>query len=379
MFGYSKNFFLGVSVLIGTMVGAGIFGIPYVIAQSGVIPGFFYLLILGGVMILVHLFLGEIALRTKGKHRLIGYSQKYLGNWAKKITTFSTILGVSGALLAYIIIGGNFLEILFSSWISVDSFYLSLFFWAILVYFIFRGIKLIAPTEIFTNLSFFLIIFIISCFALPKINFENFIPINAPNIFLPFGVILFSLVGFTAIPEIGEILKTAKDRKSFKKLVVFTFLLILFFYLIFSLVVLGVSGEKTSPETFRGLVPFLGSKIIFFGALAAVITLADSFLVIALYLKNSLIYDYKFPKTLAALFSCFFPLFLFLIGLRSFIEVISFVGIIIGVIEGIMIVLIFKKAKIAGDREPEYSLKIPSILLSFLILIFIFGAASQFF
>ena len=373
----NKKFYFALAILIGTIVGAGIFGIPYTIQKSGIIPGLFYFFILGGAVLLLHLFFGEIVLRTKEKHRLIGYSQKYLGNWGKVLITISTIVGLVGTLLAYIILGGNFLKILFSPWLNLNSFYFSLFFWLILVYFIFRGIKLIAPTELLTNFIFFSILFFIFCFALPKINLQNFSPINLSNIFLPYGVILFALAGWTAIPEIGEILKTPEERRNYKKVIITSILIAIFFYLFFALTVVGVSGKNTSAEGLQGLLPFLGPKIIFFGAFAAVITLADSFLVIALYLRNALIYDYKFPKWISAFFTTALPLILFLIGFRGFIETIGFVGTIIGVTEGVIIVLIFKNIKKLGNREPEYSLKIPSILLYFLIAIFILGAISQ--
>ena len=375
----NKKFYFALSTLIGTIIGAGIFGIPYTISKSGIIPGLFYFLILGGVVLLLHLFFGEIVLRTKEKSRLVGFSQKYLGSWAKILITISTILGLIGALLAYIILGGNFLQILFSTWFNLDSFYFSLFFWLILILFIFRGIKLIAPTEVLTNLAFFFIFFLIFFFALPKINFQNFVLISLPDVFLPFGVILFALIGWTAIPEIGEILKNPEEKKDYKKVIISSSLIVISFYLIFMFMVVGTSGQKTSPEALQGLIPFLGPKVIFFGALAAIITLADSFLVIALYLRNTLIYDYKFPKIFATLITCGVPLVLFLIGFRGFVETIGFVGTIVGVIEGVIIVLIFKNIKKLGDRKPEYSLKVPSILLYFLMAIFILGAISQIF
>jgi len=237
---------------------------------------------------------------------------------------------------------------------------------------------LIAPTVIVTNLVFFLIIIIIFLFALPNINVQNFSLINLSDSFLPYGVILFSLIGFTAIPEIGGILKTTEERKNFRKVILFSFLIIISLYIFFTLTVVGVSGEMTSPDVFQGLLPFLGPGIIFWGALAAVVTLADSFLAIALYLRDTLVYDYKFSKLTAGLFTCGLPLILFLIGFRSFIGTIGFVGTIIGLIEGIIIILIFKKAKELGDRQPEYSLKIPAFLLYFLITLLLLGAVSQF-
>jgi len=374
-----KNFLFALSVLIGTIVGAGVFGIPYVIAKSGIVPGFFYFFILGGAVLLIHLFFGEIVLRTKGKQRLIGYSQKYLGKWGKLLITIAVILGVTGALLAYLILAGDFLEILFSPYTNLTSFNFSLIFGVILSYFIFRGIKLIAPTELFTNLLFFLVIFIIFSLCLPKINFSNLPLFNLPNIFLPYGIILFSLIGWSAIPEIVEILKTAEEKKSLKKIIILGTIIVIVFYILFTAGIIGITGGKTSTDALSGLIPLLGGKIIFLGALAGLITLADSFLILGLYLRNTFIYDLKISKNSAFLIACGLPIILFLIGFRSFIGTIGFVGTVLGVIEGIIIVLIFKKAKTMSDRQPEYSLKIPSILLYFLIAIFILGAVSQVF
>ena len=371
-----KKFFFAISILLGTIIGAGIFGIPYVIAKSGIIPGFFYLLILGGAFLLIHLFFGEIVLRTKEKYRLVGYAQKYLGNWGRILITISTILGLTGALLAYIILSGDFLKIIFS-FLNLPSFYFSLMFWAILSYFIFRGIKLIAPAELLMNIVFFFIIFLIFCFALPKLNLQNFSLINFEHIFLPYGVILFSLVGWMAIPIISETFKGLEVKKNLKKVIISAILIVVFLYFLFALAVIGVSGKNTTPEVFQGLLPYLGQKIVIFGALLGILAIVTSFLILGNYFKNTLFYDYKIPKWISASIACGLPFILFLIGFREFIEVSGFVGTIIGVIEGGAIVLIFKKAKTMSDRQPEYSLKIPSVLLYFLIAIFILGAVSQ--
>ena len=370
-----KKFLFALSILIGSVIGAGLFGIPYVISKSGLIPGLFYFLILGVAMVLIHLFFGEILLSTKGKHRLPGLAKKYIGGNGEKLALASIIIGSVGALLAYIVIGGDFLEILFS---SGETLHLNIFFGLVGSYFIFRGVRLIAPTEIITNALFFLIMLIIFLFALPEVNIQNFTLFNLPDMFIPYGVILFSLIGLSAIPEASEVLKSHNQRKSFKKVVIFSFLIIIFFYLIFAFFVVGTSGTGTSSETFQGLKPFLGSKVIFWGALAAVITLIDSFIVLGLHLKNVLIYDYRVNKVLAATVVCVVPLILFLIGFRNFISIIGLVGIIVGTIQGIIVILIFKKIKKLRDREPEYSLKIPHFVLHLLILIFVLGVISQF-
>ena len=379
----NNSFFLSVALLLGTMIGAGIFGIPYVVSRSGMFPALFYFLILGVASLLIHLFLGEIILRTKEKHRLPGYAQKYLGDWAKILAAFSVVLGITLALLAYIILGGNFLNILFSSFNGLSSFHFSLIFSFILFPFIVRKVKFVAKTEVLTNIIFVLIIFLIFFLSLEKLNLDNFSLLADElvwdNIFLPYGVILFSLIGWSAVPEMADVLEKKEDKKQFKKAIIFSIIIAIFTYLLFVFSVVGVSGKNTSPETFSGLLSYLDPKIVLLGVLAGVITIADSFLILSLHLRNTLIYDYGFHMIPALFVSWGVPLILFLSGFRQFIDVIGIAGTFIGAIDGILIILIFQKAKVLGNREPEYSLKTPSFITYSLIIIFILGAISQFF
>lgn len=378
---FQKNSIFALTILTGTIIGAGIFAIPYVVSKSGIIPGIFYLLLLGFVVLLIHLFFGEIVLRTKEKHRLPGFAQKYLGNWGKSLATFSDFFGTTGALLAYIIIGGDFLRMILLLFFPVLSelpfLYFNLFFWAILSFFIFLGIKLIARIQFLMNMALFLVIFLIFIFALPEINFQNFVLINPNYFFLPYGVILFSLFGWSAIPEMREILESQKEKKNLKKIIITASVIVFSLYSLFFLAVVGVSGGKTSPEAFQGLLPFLGPQIIILGTLFGFLAIATSFLILGNYLKNVLIYDFKISKYLSILLACGLPLILFLLGFRDFIGVIGFIGTIVGAISGIIIILIFKKAKSLGDRQPEYDLKIPLFLLYFLIIILVLGTLFQ--
>ena len=51
----NNTFIKSIAILIGTTIGAGVFGVPYAIAQIGFIPGLVYLLVIGGLMILLNL------------------------------------------------------------------------------------------------------------------------------------------------------------------------------------------------------------------------------------------------------------------------------------------------------------------------------------
>jgi len=368
-----KTSLLAYASLIGTIIGAGVFGIPYVMSRSGILFSLFYFLILGGVALFLHLAFGEIVLRTKEKHRLIGYAQKYLGKKAKILITFSTLFGTIGALLAYIILGGDFLKIIFP--VPLSTFQLSLILWAILSFFVLLGIKSIGWLEFFMNIGFLIAIFLVFLFSLPKIEISNFILADLKNFVLPYGVILFSLIGWNAVPEIEGFLK---NKKNLKKVIVKAILICIIFYFLFGMIISGVTGRNTTPEAFRGLVGILGTKIMILGGIFGLLAVSTSFLILASYLKNALIFDYNFSYFPAFLVACFSPLILFLVGIREFISVVAVVGSLVGLLEGIAITFIYKKAKKLGDRTPEYSLRIPISLIYLTIIILSLGTITHF-
>ena len=58
------------SLLIGTTIGAGFLGIPYVFAKAGFLVGTLHLFLVGGIMLFINLLLGEISLRDRKSTRL---------------------------------------------------------------------------------------------------------------------------------------------------------------------------------------------------------------------------------------------------------------------------------------------------------------------
>ena len=87
-----KNVPRAIAMLCGTVIGAGVLGIPYVIAQAGFLVGLLSILVLGLAVLFLNLFIGEIVLRTPGNHQLPGYAEKYLGKWGKRVFMFSMFL-----------------------------------------------------------------------------------------------------------------------------------------------------------------------------------------------------------------------------------------------------------------------------------------------
>ena len=97
------------------IIGAGMFGIPFSFVRAGFWLGAAELALLGGVMWVIHLRYGEVVLETPSRHRLPGYVRLYLGRWASMLAWGSALFGIGGALLAYVVVGGLFLDSLFAT------------------------------------------------------------------------------------------------------------------------------------------------------------------------------------------------------------------------------------------------------------------------
>lgn len=367
----NKNFYYATATLIGTIVGVGIFGVPYVVAKAGFFLGLLFLFVLGGVALLLHLLYGEIVLRTPGKHRYVGYAEIYLGQWGKRLIAFASIFIFYGALLAYIIVGGKFVQTIFGG----TDFIGSLIFFIICSLAIFFGLQVITKMEVLMTLFLIAVVILIFVKGWPMIKLDNLSTWDWQYFFLPYGVILWAVAGSAAIPEMKEIFK--RNYQSFKKAIIWGTLLPVFLYLIFILTVVGVTGQQTSPEAIQGLVKALENYTIIFGAIFGLLAVATSFLVVGLSLKKTFWYDYKINKYLAWVLTCSIPLIAYLCHLRDFITVIGFLGATLGGLQMVLVILIYQKAKKTGQRQPEYSLKLPLIIIYGLILILGLGTIYQ--
>lgn len=363
------------ALLTGTVIGAGVLGIPYVIAKAGFLTGLLTILILGVAILFLNLFFGEIVLRTPGNHQLPGYAEKYLGKWGKRIMLITMFAGIYGALIAYLIGEGATLSAIF----GLTPMVFSLIFFAIASTLIFVGLKAIAKSELIFATMVLILVLIISGFAFFSGNFNtsNLSTFNLSNLLIPYGVILFAFVGAAAIPEMKQAL--IRDRKELKKAIMIGSGLPIIFYTLFALATVGVTGINTTEIATIGLGEVLGESIVIFGNLFAIFAMFTSFLTLALAMKQIYMYDYKIKHTLAWALTVFVPLIVFLAGAKSFITVIGVTGAFAGGIDGILIVLMYWKARKKGTRQPEYKLGKKHIMGLILIILFIIGIINEIF
>ncbi len=366
----NKNFLYATAVLVGTMVGVGVFGIPFAFSKAGFWVGFFFLVFIGFITLLLNLMYGEVVLRTHEEHQITGYTDKYLGRWFKRAIFFSVSLALYSALLVYIVIAGEFLNNIFSSVFYASPTSYSLIFFIVLSILILWGIKRISWVELFLVGLFAVVVFLIFGVGIAKIVPSNFAEIQPEFWFLPYGVLLFAFAGFSAIPIQRDILRGQENN--LKKSILWAVLLTGVLYLLFAITVLGISGGATSPDAISGLYEFLGSKIIFLGSLFGILAVSTSFLMLGSAFLEMFNLDYNIPRKFAWFLVVAPPLVLFLVGLRTFIDIISLAGSVAIGLEGIVLTFVYIKSKSRGDRVPEYSLELPKFI--YYLLIFMFGA-----
>ncbi|MBS3162529.1 hypothetical protein J4467_01270 [Candidatus Woesearchaeota archaeon] len=357
-----------IATLMGLIIGAGVLGLPYVFMQAGFLTGVIVLVLIGFLVIMMNLYLGEITLRTKGIHQLPGYVEKYLGKKGKFFMCISLMITVYGALTGYLIGEGQ----AWSAILGVKPIYPMLVFCILMAIIVFKGLKLIEHLEYYFNIIVVSVLALISIIALFFLEPSNLTGFHSSNLLIPYGVALFALAGAAAIPDLKVELGKGELHK-LKKVIFIGSIIPLILYLLFATAVVGVTGLDTSQIATIALGDYLGSYMLFMGNLFAIFTMATSFMLLGLALVWMYHFDYKMKKILAWSLTLILPLAIALSGFASFVQVLAITGTFAGGIEGIMIVLSHRAAKNKSERKPEYQIKNRFWLSTIMVAVYLFG------
>ena len=373
-----------IAVLIGTIIGAGVFTLPYVAVHSGLITTLIWLIIVGFIITYLHLAFGEIVLRTKKDFRLPGYVGHYLNSSAKKLILLITFFTFSFSLLIYLLLGSQFLKVILNSVWTNFSFpqgFLVLFLWLLLSSVVLSKNKRLSRINFYLSFALLFLFFIIIIFALPHFQTENINLFNFTNHWgwlIPYGVLFFALNGMVAVPEAIKVLEArgGKKEKS-KKIIIIGTLIPALCYLAFIFAVVGASGSFTTLEAIEGLKGVLGNSIILLGAMLGFLAVSTSYLIFASYIKNSFINDFKWSRFISYFLVIVGPLLLYCLHLENLVKLISFMGGMLGGLEGVMLILVLRKAKQQGEIEPPYQVPLNKILVAIFITALVIGALCQ--
>ena len=362
-----KNFFKDAGMILATTIGAGVFVLPYVFHESGWAISLFYLLIFSGLVATVHLLYWRVLVKEDGKKRLLGLIKAKLGNFSFKLSFVSVLGGLVFALVAYLILGGKFLGVIIP---GVEENIRILIFWAVSSLPLIFSLKRMVGLELIGGIAMVLIVGLIFISALSSPIVTTVKDFDFGNLFLPFGAILFSLAGWTAIEPIYDSYKKHSTGMNFAKRglqFVFATYAAALVYLFFVLAIFNSAGAIT-PDTISGLGNWSSAKVGVLG-IFGLFALWTSYLPIGREIENLLIKDLGKTKLWSLVAVIFLPLVLVFVGLKNFLVAVSIVGGIFLASQYFFITMVSMKT-----LRPR---RFKRIFIYFVALVFLLGAICE--
>ncbi len=371
----SHNYIASMVLLISSVVGVGMFTLPYISIKSGIVTIIIYFIILGFIQHWLHKLYAEIILSTKKQHRLPGYAEKYLGKHSKKIILALSMFSGYGALLAYTIIGGDFLYQLLHPYFGGPLLLYSCILLAVRGVIMLFGLAWVTRVEMVLTGGLIGSIIIISLIASGNGSFSNLTLFNSHNLMLAYGPIFFAVSGILAVNDICLTMK--KEKEKIASALRSGIIVAITIMILFIVAITSISGQQTSPDALSGLQGFVDPLFYTVLLVIGLVTVTAAFFMMAEAMEEMFIWDFKIKKNISWLLIWIIPLILLLIGARDVTKVIAITGAISGGLLGSLYLLLGLKVK----KKPEIISPIkvqltPKIAYSLTIL-FIIGLGYQ--
>ncbi|MEK9179873.1 MAG: aromatic amino acid transport family protein [Patescibacteria group bacterium] len=366
------RFFREAGVITATTIGAGMFGLPYIFFKSGWMVGIFYLFVLSFIVAGSHILYWRTLARADEKRRLLGMARDFLGKFWYRMGLFSVLAGLILALVIYLILGTSFIRLF---WPSAGDGVGLFMFWLVSIAPLFfeRRVVGLELAGIVFMAGIILLIFFSAPQFLPQVSVPA---IDFGNFFLPFGVVLFSLAGWTAIEPLFAERKRAQETSDkrqagaegeggyFPRKPFFagTFAAA-GLYVLFVVGILG-STAIIAPDAISGLAAWPEWKLGALGVLG-IFALWTSYMPIGLEIKNSLTKDLGWKSHWGLALTVFLPPLLVLSGFSNFLKVIGLAGGVFLALQYVLIVLVGKRVLgLSGVEKFFYNLVIAAFLLA---------------
>jgi tyrosine-specific transport protein len=358
----------GARPLIGTVVGVGIFGLPYVFAQAGYVYGAVQLVLVAALALLTYFIFSDLLAINKGHVRFVAVVGNQLGPFGRAMAAVAFFGTLWGAMLAYMIVGGQFAATVFRPFLGGEVFNYQLAFWVIASACIVGGGLFVRRLQAILIPVFFIMIAALALYALPNLHVEYLATLDSSQMFAPFGALVFAFSGFSAVPECREAL--GRRKQLLHRSLALATLLVTGLYALFTLAIVGMTGAFTSVQTVDGLRLAAEPWLAVFVSVIGLCTVFTAFLSVGLALTNSLLYDFRGRFLSSWWLAVIVPVCLFLFGARDFINVIGTTGGLLGGLSGIVLVVAYERARMTAQL-PKRALALPQGLVGLAFIVFV--------
>jgi amino acid permease len=347
-----------IGIVTAATIGSGIFALPYVIQESGWLLSLGYFIALVAMVSLAHILYLRTLEAVYEKERLLGLTRNYFGDTGFWIGFFAIVIGLLLSFVGYLILGEQFLHIIFP---GLPFAFALIIFWFAVAVLVFKSEGRVATLEMIGVGLIFCAIFFIFISGHPFRAFAVMPLWNVKNIFIPFGAILFSLAGWTSVEQVYEIRKGSNKKQNTLPLFIIGTTLAATLYGLFALGILG-----SVPQVTTNTISSIGSWPIWKKDILAAIGLLAIGIVsipISREIRGALEKDLKWNSLISRAIIVLLPLAVVLLGFTDFLVIVSLAGGIFLSTQYILIISVGRRALQLSARE--------KILLDVLTVIFL--------
>ncbi|MEK7632187.1 MAG: aromatic amino acid transport family protein [Patescibacteria group bacterium] len=353
--------------LIGTMIGVGILGLPYAILQVGIGIGILELFLAALISYLVLRLYGDLVMIRGGKARFIQVIGRELGHLGTGIAAFAYIGAAFGALLAYIIFGGQFLRVVTFSMLPMTTTAASVLFFTVASIFTVGGALFVARTQKILIPLFIGLIVLLMIVAAPHMTTAHVLASTSGDFSIPLGVMFFAFHGISAVPEMRDIL--GRRSNLLPKSIARATIVVALVYAVFCIGILAVTGSATTENAILGLST-IGKSLVLLASGIALLTTFNAYTNVATQLTNTFLYDLRMRFLSAWFLTTTIPFVLFLAGAQRISSVLSITGGVLGSLTAIMMLIAYERARVSADL-PKNSLQISQWAIGLTFVVFI--------
>lgn len=335
----SKTIIRGSLTMLGAIIGAGVFAIPYAFKTMGVVAGSVVFWFIVAVLLATHVLYAEVILSDAvfRKTRLFRQVRHVLGEWPGYLAFLTHPFSLIGACLAYLMIGGSFLATLSRTVGLLDNpMAWQLVFWlggAIAVYF---GVKTVSRIQSSMGWVLVSLLLLSIVLMLPAGDFALAATSHWESVLPIVGVLVFALSGFQIIPEIVEV--SGRIRKRTMSAIVIGSLLAAALEWLFGVSAYLAVGSSLSAGT-ADLSRAFPSALAWLIPTVGFVSVATAFVSMAEELKSVFQFDFHFPESIGWFLALGAPLAMLVFVQKDFTQTIGFVGSVFGSLNGMLICL----------------------------------------
>jgi tyrosine-specific transport protein len=338
--------------MVGTIIGAGIFGLPAAFAAVGFWPGTILFFVLATATVITHVLFAGLLLNEHQKMRLTGLVKRQLDPFFHIVAEITYPLQLIASIFAYLILGGEFFSILARAvGIQIPIGIWQIVFWIGGGVTILFGMRTVAKVNAIATGAKIVAILLAVVIAAPFADLSTASSMRVVEWYLPFGIFLYALSGLSVVGEVVELTRRNK-REALLAVGIGTAISAILSWLFG--VVLFLAARGYPIRTVSEIVSVLPSAWALLIPLLGLLAVMTAYLNIAEDLKETLDLDFKLNAKQAAIIALGLPLLL-LIGLsRDFLGTIGFIGSVFVSINGLMVSAMafkaFEKQRRASTR-----------------------------